>query len=215
MNESINQSLVATSRWGAPVLVLFIIACSESNYVLLPRWIMSQATKTESCIYFIWQCVFYNSFRILLGKTCNWDSSRVFSWEPNTPFHQLQQVFFFHKCQPVISASSLFSDDKKLVLYEENETISKTPSTDVFDLCLVEYKKSRPLRISGTWKDYHCIHLLPATWPSKRSITLRVFCLVNRKGVILHYNIEVTHPVKTIGRNIKRSFFPVLLTQQI
>lgn len=54
-------------------------------------------------------------------------------------------------------------------------TKAKIPYIEVLDLCLVEYEMCHLLQANETWKDHHYGHLMPASWPGKWSIMLKVF----------------------------------------
>lgn len=62
---------------------------------------------------------------------------------------------------------------KKIVVISKSETNAKCKN-HTLALYLVEYEWRCPLRAAGTWMHHLRRHLLPETWSSKWSITLKV-----------------------------------------
>lgn len=148
--------------------------CSEFNYILPSYELGVDQIKVNGrrpCLELIY--LFYLSVYLLW-----WISE--FNWE------NLQREFSFfmsfylrteHHLQPFLVASHCYmwwkmgfachQKMKKTMIIAKWETSAntktRTSSARVLVLCQLEYEWCRPLWASGTQKNYHCRHLLPAT----------------------------------------------------
>lgn len=87
------------------------------------------------------------------------------------------------------------SAENKLTLFISkwitcDNTKTKTISTEVLALCLVEYEWYCPLWVTGISKDHHYRHLLPTIWLDKRTIILKVSCSGKKKMLFSSMTIQ-------------------------
>lgn len=122
----------------------------------------------------IWLSIVYSTFHSSIKKMCKEGNCVPYELSLENWKVTLFAEVFWWQYQPFVFALHCYK------WWKIGETITsartRTTSTEVLALCLVEYERCHPLKASGTWNSHHCRHLFGAR--DFISVFLYVACLL-------------------------------------